>query len=245
MMFQNENSYDIKEKIKSAPVAILPVGAVEAHGHHLPLGTDNILAETMAEKLAEKVDSFVLPTLPYGQVWSLRNFPGSITVSNQSIINMIVDIGKSLYQQGFRTFVMLNGHLGNQNALKDAARVLYDAIPDLKTFYFFYPGMNKYAREVRENTAAHDVYFHACEIETSYMLYLSPEDVQMDKAVNDIPVIPMDADSTPTPWENFTSSAVLGDATSATAEKGAYILERVIMNMVNILLNTKEDDYDS
>ena len=158
---------------------------------------------------------------------------------------MIVDIGRSLYQQGFSTFVMLNGHLGNQNALKDAARVLYDAVPELKTFYFFYPGMNKYAGEVRENTAAHDVYFHACEIETSYMLYLSPADVEMDKAVNDIPVIPMDADSTPTPWENFTSSAVLGDATAATAEKGKYILERVIMNMVNILLNTKEDDYDS
>lgn len=235
MMFEYENSIDIKEKIQQAPTAILPIGAVEAHGPHLPLGTDNFLAVEMAKKLSSEINSFILPTLPYGQVWSLRNFPGSITVSNQSMINMIVDIGVSLWQQGFTTFIMMNGHLGNQNALKDVARILYEKVPDLKTYYFFYPGMNIYADEVRENQSAHAVYFHACEIETSYMLYLAPEHVQMDRAITDIPNIPIDADVTPTPWETFTKSAVLGDATSATQEKGEYILTRVIQNMVKIL----------
>lgn len=235
MMFEYENSIDIKEKIQQAPTAILPIGAVEAHGPHLPLGTDNFLAVAMAKKLSSEINSFILPTLPYGQVWSLRNFPGSITVSNQSMINMIVDIGVSLWQQGFTTFIMMNGHLGNQNALKDAARILYEKVPDLKTYYFFYPGMNIYADEVRENQSAHAVYFHACEIETSYMLYLAPEHVQMDRAITDIPNIPIDADVTPTPWETFTKSAVLGDATSATQEKGEYILTRVVQNMVKIL----------
>jgi creatinine amidohydrolase len=235
MIFEYGNSFDIKEKIQQAPTAILPIGAVEAHGPHLPLGTDNFLAVEMAKKLSSEINSFILPTLPYGQVWSLRNFPGSITVSNQSMINMIVDIGVSLWQQGFTTFIMMNGHLGNQNALKDVARILYEKVPDLKTYYFFYPGMNIYADEVRENQSAHAVYFHACEIETSYMLYLAPEHVQMDRAITDIPNIPIDADVTPTPWETFTKSAVLGDATSATQEKGEYILTRVIQNMVKIL----------
>lgn len=67
-------------------VAILPIGAVEAHGPHLPLGTDNFLAERLSEKLAERLNAFVLPTLPYGQVWSLKNFPGSINISNESLI---------------------------------------------------------------------------------------------------------------------------------------------------------------
>lgn len=74
MKFELENSAEVKDKIRRFGAAILPIGAVEAHGPHLPLGTDNLLAARLADKLAERTDSFVLPTLPYGQVWSLRNF---------------------------------------------------------------------------------------------------------------------------------------------------------------------------
>src|SRR5699024_12460588 len=89
---QYENSFEIGDKIKQSKMAILPVGAVEAHGPHLPLGTDNLLAERLAEKLAERVNGFVLPTLSYGQVWSLRNFHGSIIIINESMIRFFVDI---------------------------------------------------------------------------------------------------------------------------------------------------------
>lgn len=234
MQFQYENSFDIKEKISKTKIAILPVGAVEAHGPHLPLGTDNLLAERLSERLAEQLDGFVLPTMPYGQVWSLRNFPGSINVSNQSLISLISDIGESLHKQGFTTFIMVNGHLGNSTALKEAARVLYESCPDLRVIYFFYPGMSKAVAEVRESSSAHGTYFHACEIETSYMLYLAPEYVDMDRALSDIPDIPSYADVTPTPWEDFTETAVLGDATLATVEKGKHIIDIALDNMVRI-----------
>lgn len=235
MKFGTENSYDVEEKIILRNIAILPVGAVEAHGPHLPLSTDNILAAKMAEKLAERVDSFVMPTLPYGQVWSLRNFPGSINVSNESLTAFITDIGKSLYHQGFRTFVIMNGHLGNGAPIKEAARKLYDTYRELKVHYFFYPGMNTIVKDIMETPASHASYFHACEIETSYMLHLSPENVDMKRAIRDVPDIGMSADTTPTPWEEFTKSAVLGDATLARANKGAYVIERVLDNMVTIL----------
>ncbi|HLR69213.1 creatininase family protein [Virgibacillus sp. MSJ-26] len=240
MYLQHENSYEIKEKIDESEIAILPVGAVEAHGPHLPLGTDNLLAERLAEKLAERVNGFVLPTLSYGQVWSLRNFPGSINISNESMIGFLVDIGKSLHNQGFTTFAMVNGHLGNGTALKEAARVLYETCPEMRVFYFFYPGMSKAAEEVRETKSSHNTYFHACEIETSYMLYLAPEYVDMDKAITEAPVIPDSADVTPTPWEEFTETAVLGDARLATKEKGEYIVEIALKNMVNILINSRK-----
>ncbi|GAA0436164.1 MAG: creatininase family protein [Bacillota bacterium] len=235
MEFQYQNSYEIEEKIKTCKVALLPIGAVEAHGPHLPLGTDNILAESVARRLAEQVNGLVLPTLPYGQVWSLRNFPGSITLKNESLISILVDIGESLYKQGFTTFAMINGHLGNGTALKEAARVLFETCPELRVFYFFYPGMNQAAEDVRETKSAHNTYFHACEIETSYMLYLAPDFVDMDKAITDIPEIPANADVTPTPWETFTKSAVLGDAKLATSEKGKYIIDIAIENMVRLL----------
>ncbi|MCA1035911.1 MULTISPECIES: creatininase family protein [Bacillus] len=241
MIFQNENSFEVKEKIKAAKTAILPIGAVEAHGPHLPLGTDNVLAERLAERVAEKTGAYILPTLPYGQVWSLKNFPGSINVSNESLISLIADIGRSLYEQGFRVFAVINGHLGNAVALKEAARKLYSEIPNLKVLYLFYPGVKEVTESVRETPSAHSSYFHACEIETSYMLYLAEEYVDMSKAINDVPVIPLSADATPTPWEEFTSSAVLGNAKLATKEKGEIIIHKAIENMAAMIEGAKDD----
>ncbi|MBA4601454.1 creatininase family protein [Thermoactinomyces mirandus] len=240
MKFQFENSFEVKEKILEKLVAILPIGAVEAHGPHLPLGTDNLLAERLSEKLAERVNAFVLPTLPYGQVWSLKDFPGSINVSNQSLIRFIVDIGKSLYHQGFKVFVMVNGHLGNSVAMKEAARELYEWNPELKVMYLFYPGTDQVVSEIRETPPSHRSYFHACEIETSYMLYLAPEFVNMKKAISDLPKIPFRADFTPTPWREFTQSAVLGDATLASAEKGEKVIRVALDHMVKLIEQAKE-----
>lgn len=239
MKLETQNSYEVKEKINQKKVAILPIGAVESHGPHLPLGTDNYLAERLSDKLAEKVGAFVLPVFSYGQVWSLRNFPGSITVSNESLINMLVDIGESLHRQGFQIFAMVNGHLGNGVALKEAARKLYENCPELKVLYLFYPGISKVVEEIRETPSSHSTYFHACELETSFMLYLAPEFVDMGRAICDIPIIPMSADSTPTPWEEFTKSAVLGDATLATKEKGEKVITVALNNMTSLLEEMK------
>lgn len=241
MQFQYENAYDVRPRIESKLAAILPIGAVEAHGPHLPLGTDNVLAERLAARLAERTDSYVLPTLPYGQVWSLRNFPGSLTVSNESLVMMLCDIGESLHRQGFRIFAMVNGHLGNSTALKEAARRLYEKVPELKVYHFFYPGIKEVTARVRESAPVHGSYFHACEIETSYMLYLAGELVNMDRAIRDIPDIGDEADCTPTPWETFTETAVLGDATLATKEKGEAIIETALDAMAEMLNRAKRE----
>src|SRR5699024_5617946 len=109
-------------------------------------------------------------------------------------------------------------------------------------YYFFYPGMNEVVKEVRDSDNVHNTYFHACEIETSYMLYLAPEFVDMSKAINEKPNIPDTADVTPTPWEAFTDTAVLGDATSENAKstnkkKVKYIIDYTVQNMISILKN--------
>lgn len=241
MNFALENSFEIGNKIMKSSIAIMPIGAVEAHGPHLPLCTDTILAERLACRLAEKVGGFVLPAIPYGQVWSLRDFPGSISISNETLIRLLVEIGTSLYKQGFRIWAMVNGHLGNQTALKEAARILYDQFPNFKTFYFFYPGMNKVVNEIRETEAIHSVYFHACEIETSIMLYLAEEYVDMSKAICDIPNIDEEADVSPTPWKAFTQTAVLGDATKATKEKGKIIVETALDKMAYMLRRAQNE----
>lgn len=241
MDFQYQNSAQIADQIKQSQVAILPVGAVEAHGPHLPLGTDNLLAERVAAKLAKRVNGFVLPVLPYGQVWSLQDFPGSLSISNQTLTAIITELGSGLFDQGFRVLVIVNGHYGNQPAIKDATRNLYDKYQHCKAFNMFYPGTKQIIQELRQSKPVHDSYFHACEIETSYMLHLAPEYVEMDKAINDTPHIPPDADVTPTPWSQFTKTAVLGDATLATPEKGEQIIEVALQSMTMMIKEAKQN----
>lgn len=235
MEMQNLTYLEVQERIKKTPIAILPIGAVEAHGPHLPVGTDNYLAECMAKKVAEKVDALILPTFSYGQVWSLRNVPGSINMSNEHLIGVLTDIGKSLYEFGIRYFVIINSHLGNMVAIKEAARKLYDEQKDLKVFYFVYPGTAEIIKEIRQSKPMPGGYFHACEIETSYMLYLAPEYVQMDKALDDFPYLPEDFAYTPTPWDEITDTIVLGNATLATREKGQKIIDTAVETIADIL----------
>lgn len=235
MEMQKLTYLEVKEQIEKTPIAILPIGAVEAHGPHLPVGTDNYLAEGMAKKVAEKMAALVLPTFSYGQVWSLRNVPGSINVNNEHLIGILTDMGKSLYKFGIRYFVIINSHLGNMVAIKEAARKLYDEQRDLKVFYFIYPGTAQITKEVRQSKPMPGGYFHACEIETSYMLYLAPEYVRMDKALDDFPDLPEDFEYTPTPWDDITDTIVLGSAKLATREKGQKIIDMAIETIVNIL----------
>jgi creatinine amidohydrolase len=225
-----------------SPVALLPLGAVEAHGAHLPLGTDNLLAEGVARKVADKLSSeaIILPTLSYGQVWSLRDFPGTIGISNEVLTGMIVDIGRSLHRQGIQVLALINGHMGNLVAMKEAARVLYDECP-LKVMYFTYPGVSGVIKEVTESERAHASYFHACEIETSYMLYIAPEDVQMDKAVDETLTFPAEFEVMNVPWQEVTKSGVLGNATLATADKGKVIIDTAVENIVRLIEKVKGD----
>ncbi len=235
MNYQDLTMQEVKENISEYKLAILPIGAIEAHGAHLPLGTDNFLARAISEKVAAKTSAVLLPTLPYGQVWGLENFPGSINISNESLISFIYDIGVSLIRQGFKKFAVINGHIGNEVAIKIAARKLYDEDKDFKVLYFSYPGIRNEANKVCETENLHPKYFHACEIETSLMLYMAKEHVKMDKAVKEENDFPEDLDFSPIKWENFTKNAVLGDATLATKGKGKIIADALIERIVGVI----------
>lgn len=235
MDYAELNETKAKEILAKKPVALLPVGAVEDHGAHLPLGTDTFLAQGVAKMVDLRLEnSIVLPPIYYGQIWSLRDFPGSINISEDVLAAYVVSIGQSLFGQGVETLAIINGHVGNTAALKTAARRLFEQY-GMKVFYLTYPGAEKTIHEVCESERPHYPYFHACEIETSYMLYLSPERVDMVKAIKNIPVFPKDFDYTPTPWHEIMSTAVMGDATLATAEKGKAIIDQVVDSIVEIL----------
>jgi creatinine amidohydrolase len=221
------------EALASKPVLILPVGAVESHGDHLPAGTDNILASRMAEELVRAVDGATpllrLPVLPFGQVWSLGDAPGSFGIANETVTRAIVDIARSAHAKGLSVLAVINGHLGNANAIRDAQRIMREE--GFTIANFFYPGSGPVIDAVREQPEAHPAFMHADEIETSYMLYLAPEAVDMSKAIANYPTFPEDFASIAYRWTEFSESPVLGDARAATAEKGGKILTAVLAVM--------------
>jgi creatinine amidohydrolase len=227
------NDSEMVAALAEKPVLLLPMGAVESHGDHLPAGTDNMLATRMAEELVRTVDGGTpmlrLPVLPFGQVWSLADAPGSFGISNETVTRAIVEIAQSAKSKGLSVVVVINGHLGNANAIRDAQRIMREQGVTIANF--FYPGSGPLIEEVREQPEAHPAFMHADEIETSYMLHLAPDEVAMDKAIANYPKFPEDFGSVAYRWTEFSDSPVLGDARAASAEKGGKILDAVLANM--------------
>ena len=227
---------DIEALLARRPVVLLPIGAVESHGDHLPAGTDNILATRLVERLVARLAGAVpvvaLPLLPFGQVWSLADAPGSFSLSAQTVVQILVELGVSAKSKGLATMIAINAHYGNVAALRDAQRILKER--DFTLAVFSYPGASEVAERVRERPAAHPAFMHACEIETSYMLHLAPEHVRMDKAAENYPAFPADFGEVAYRWSEFSKSPVLGDPRAATAAKGEAILDRVIERMAQL-----------
>jgi creatinine amidohydrolase len=233
MKFNEQSDYKLEEKIRREKIALLPIGAVESHGDHLPLGTDSILAERLAAKVVERVGGMILPTIHYAQVWSLGRRLGSIGISNDLLRETIKEIGLEVKRNGFKIFVIINAHLGNLSAIKEAVRAIYD--DEMKIYYFTYPGADRAIGEVMESGKLYGEFFHAEEIETSYMLYLAEEYVDMSKAIAGSPEVPAEISYTPIRWDEFSETSVMGDATKATREKGRYVIDSVVEYIAEIL----------
>ena len=227
----------MRTALAARPVLLLPLGAVESHGDHLPAGTDNALAARLCEAVVRRIDGATpllrLPVLPFGQVWSLADAPGSFGVSGETVARAITDIARSAKAKGLGVLAVINAHLGNATAIREAQRLMHHEgfiVAD-----FFYPGADAVAAAVRERPRAHPAFMHACEIETSYALHLAPEIVDMDRAIENYPTFPADFGVVPYRWTEFSASPVLGDARAATAEKGARILAVVLDRMAEHL----------
>ncbi|RSN75925.1 MAG: hypothetical protein DSO07_10630 [Thermoproteota archaeon] len=101
---------EFQEAAEETDIVILPVGVLEAHGPHLPLGTDFIVPQHLAELLASKLNALIAPAVPYGVVHSLLGYPGSISIGKDTLKNLIKDLIKGLASNGLDKVIILNGH---------------------------------------------------------------------------------------------------------------------------------------
>ncbi len=115
---------EIEKARKRNPVVILPVGAVEAHGRHLPLDVDSLLPFELAKEVGERTNSLVLPVFPYGHCFSLREYSGTLSISPETLSTAIYEICSELIRNGFSKILVLNGHGGNYSPIKYALEKL-------------------------------------------------------------------------------------------------------------------------
>jgi creatinine amidohydrolase len=232
---------EVAARAADDPVCVIPVATLEDHGYHLPIDTDVVIAETLAERavLARSGSALLLPTVTHGYTPHHMDFPGSITIEWNRFVEYLVDIGKSLIHHGFRRILFVNGHGSNVPLMDMAARLLMLERRDVIAATFWYlstPASLELLERTRDSDQPGGI-AHACELETSLYLAIRPQLVQMDKAVREIPdwdseTVWMDWTDGPLSvkgqWSGWTESGVIGDATVATAEKGRLWLERAV-----------------
>lgn len=108
---------------KTHDTVLIGVGSIESHGRHMPLGTDTIIPDHLLDRIEQKSDVLLCPTIPYGATESLSDFPGTINLGTELLYQVLSRVCESLFQHGARRFVILNGHGGN---IKSIDRVGYD-----------------------------------------------------------------------------------------------------------------------
>ncbi len=219
--------FDKEEK----SIAVLPVGSFERHGGHLPLGTDTIEAEYVAEKVAERLDAHLYPPIWYGCSRSLDRFPGTISVDEEGFRAYVEDVLRGLVRNEYKLILIVNGHGGNTNVLKLAAKRVSSETGAVITIVDWWRDV---AQEKRRQLFSSPG--HAGEDETSAMLHIVPDYVDMDKARDyEAPWFPKLSTYSPRLEELLYPEAVLGKASQASAEKGREWLEAVIDEITSIV----------
>lgn len=225
---------EVAARVATGCIAILPFGAQEQHGHHLPLDTDTVMAEGLARRIATHFDSMVLPALGYGETWNNEAFPGTVSLSFDTVRAIALDIATSLQRDGVRALVVVNGDYGNQAPLRLAAREARDRI-GFPVLIVDYPGLADIAAGICETPPSGPGFYHADELETSVVLALRPDLVRMELATPEYPAFPAVYGSTPVPLRDVSVSGVFGDPRRASAEKGERLLEALTERAVGIV----------
>lgn len=243
------NSWEEAKQLieKSKGVAIIPIGSIEQHGPHLPLGTDSYVAITLAEDAAEKTDAIIVPPLWFG--WSPHHMvlPGTITIRPEVLIDITYDIISSLVQHGINKIILLNGHrivnvVWMQLAAERAQRNLDVTVKIYDPAYM--------SKDIVEKLGFGEV-GHAEEVETSHMMYRYSEMVHLDKA-KDNPIKPQELYSVDPAYVHDTlcyvpssmaharqnaliAGGVTGEPTKADAQRGKEYHEHLVNNLIKVI----------
>lgn len=234
---------EAKEYFAKNDIVILPVGANEQHGPANPLGTDHLIAKSIAEETAKRTGVLCLQVIPFGVSAHHKQFWGTIFISPRTFKKYVGETCLSLSYYGVHKIVVVNGHGGNLAALSDLARELREN-GVFMTVFQWWPA----AARLLPDLFAAEERRHAGAEETSVNLALHPSLVNMGKAFNEEPrrhALQAEGFTLPLSTVDETGSGVFGKQSTASAEKGRKVLEAVVNELVrhvNLLKNARMDD---
>ena len=220
VLWEQMRRTEIEAAAKAGAVVIIPVASIEQHAEHLPINTDTNICTTLAISAADAVDDFpvlVLPTVWMGYSPHHMAYPGSITLSYHTFVEVLSEVAACVHTHGFKKILILNGHGGN-SAIVSGLRTKLEAeknVPVIAYTYWELPGVTQEMKAITETDKGS--IGHSGEMETSLQLYLQPDLVDTDQAQ----------------W----APGAMGDPSSGTREKG----ERFLNIVVDALIATLKD----
>lgn len=222
---------EARETLARAQVALIPVGSCEQHGPHMTLDTDLAIAEAFASRLSADLGprAVLCPAVPYGLSEHHLSFPGTLTLRPSTFLSLLADLVESLARWDLRRVVLVNGHGGNVDAIRLAARTARLDHGVLVSGLMW----AQLAAEESAARASGDSYGHACEIETSVAMILAPYSVRPGlvrppggrSSTDTLTGPPAPKVDRPTWFEEWTGDGALGDPTQASHETGAAVVE--------------------
>ena len=231
---------------QSARTCILPIGILEKHGPHVPIGSDLIKVREWAARATQKEYAVVFPDYFYGQINEARQQPGTFALPERVVWDMIEATCDEIARNGFNKIVIINGHGGNPDFLRYFIQTRLEKRRNYAVFFFqpssdsaFSTQMAKLHQSDPKNDA------HAGERETSELLYLRPDLVKMDNAANEsganqkrllIPDM-----YTAIWWYANYPNHYAGEGAKATRQLGELVTEHTITSLVRALKAVKAD----
>jgi len=231
---------EIVEAVKEIDTVIVPLGTVEQHGPHLPVGTDVFIPITVAKRVAEKTRVLVAPPIYYGNSLSMADMKGVFTITPDSLAVLLLDLCRSFVKQGFKKSICLNGHGGNKQVLSFIGQQARMETGALIVRIDWWDIVAEEMPKICETAVV-----HADEGETSMMLACRPELVDMKKATKDDTSAkltdaltggkPKNLPQVFVPFTKWSKTGLIGDATKASKAKGDKIMKAVVDNIVSFL----------
>lgn len=249
MQWLELTSEDFEQAVRRADgLCLLPFGAVERHGPHLPIGADQITADAVARAAAEEEPAVVFPSYCLGKIFTARHYAGTLALTRRLLLPLLEATVEEIARNGFDRILIVNGHGGNRSLLHFFLRSLLEEPRDYVVYASDYYEMEEGPRRMWHEMRASDYGGHADEMETSMMLHVRPDLVDMDLVPEvedglsrgrtaDLPGL-----STSISWYADHPTHYAGDAREATPEKGAFMLRACVEKVVRQMRAIKADE---
>ena len=234
----------VKATHLSQGLCILPMGVVEKHGQHLPLGTDVFIARELSLLAARTEYAVVFPFWYAGQIFEARHQPGTISYSPELLFRLLDETCREISRNGFKKILLVNGHGGNTNLIQYFCQTQLESERDYSVYFFnaeLDSETNLRIRAMRKSTTGG----HADEVESSQMAYIRPDLTHIDRATSDsgedLNRLPLPGAYTGIWWYAKYPNHYAGDAKDANPELGQYVMEKRVEKLAEVIRMIKAD----